>query len=92
MNAFDLVFDGAVVVCGRILSKRHADAEIDYALLERSIKPVAHKAIDTLLAEWSDLVEANVSEATTRAFLNAQANELGWKFADAYSDELAWAA
>jgi hypothetical protein len=90
MNAFQLVLDGAIVACGRILRQRNGYTEFDYALLERLTRSVAKSSIDAILTEWSELVDSNATDSFVKEFVNAQAIEMGIKFADAYHNEMVW--
>jgi hypothetical protein len=83
--------EAVVLAAGRPLAVQVGGLDkLDYDLLTNLVKAECKANIDKLWSEWTELAHAHVSEATTRAFVNAQAHELGANVIDAYHTEMAF--
>ena len=90
MELFDMVFDGAVKVAVSHLVGRNGKESVNVDVLSWAGKKVLHGAIDGLLEDWGEAVDAVVPEVGLRALVNAQANSLAGEIVNAYYEELAW--
>lgn len=87
---FSAILDGANRTAIASLKQRFAAEAIDLSLYRQVARPIYEGAVDRVMAEWAKLAEAVIPEDGLRAFLNAQAAELGVEVAAAYREEYAW--
>jgi len=81
-GAVKALVDATILASTKILEGR--GVKVDCGKLVAPIKQVVKGALPTVMQEWEQATEANISEGWLRKMLNTQAVELGIEAADLY--------
>lgn len=79
-SAVKILCDGTIRAAILILRDRGIDtSKIDAGKLSADLKAILHTNIESIMKDWEDAVNANLSEGWLREMMNLQCNEMALK-------------
>lgn len=79
MNAVEILSQGTMKAAVLHLTTGTSLKDIDAGKLAECLRETIKSELDTVMSEWREATEANMSEAWLRELMNAQCNELALK-------------